>query len=181
RLLGDVPAALAEPHPGLGLGDRVRQPVGVVGRDLEQVEGDPLGRLRPDTRQPPELVDQGLDRRRVGGAHRSSSGSSSEPGNASASWSSGPFTASGGASVSALRSIWSSGSKSGSGAATSGSDGSAAAAALARSAPAPGVGAGSDAAATGAGRGGAASPAATMSSVTGVPSAADNACSTTGR
>ena len=60
--LGDVAAGAAEPHLVLDLGERVDQPayVGRVGG--EQVEGDPLGALGTDAGQPPELVDEVLDR-----------------------------------------------------------------------------------------------------------------------
>ena len=67
--VGDVEAAGAEAHLGLGLGDRAGEAGDVVGRDLQQVEGDPLRRLRPDAGKATELVDQRLDRRRVRTRH----------------------------------------------------------------------------------------------------------------
>ena len=66
--LGHVEAALAEPDPRLRLGDGPGQPLGVLGGQLQEVEGDALGRLRPDAGQAAELVDQRLDRRGVGEA-----------------------------------------------------------------------------------------------------------------
>ena len=60
--LGDVEADLAEPHAGLDLGQRVREALDVRRVGLQEVEGDPLGALRPDARQPAELVDEVLDR-----------------------------------------------------------------------------------------------------------------------
>ena len=107
--VGDVPAAHAEAHPGLGLGDRRGQPGDVVARRLQQVEGDPLRRLRTDAREPAELVDQRLDGLGVDRGHQRSS-SSCEPGNACSSRSTGPTTDSGGTSVSWLRSMSSSAS-----------------------------------------------------------------------
>src|SRR6266545_3878191 len=61
RLLGHVAADLAELDLLLDLDQDVRQSfdVGRVGR--EQVECDPLRRLRADAREPAELVDQVLD------------------------------------------------------------------------------------------------------------------------
>ena len=67
--VGDVEAAGAEAHLRLGVADRRGEAVDVVGGDLEQVEGDALGRLRPDAGQAAELVDQRLDRRGVGARH----------------------------------------------------------------------------------------------------------------
>ena len=49
----------------LGVGDRHRQSADVVGRQLEEVEGDALRRLRADAGQATELVDEGLNRLRV--------------------------------------------------------------------------------------------------------------------
>src|SRR5215217_2209465 len=60
--LGDVAALLAERDLLLGADQRLGEALGVVGRLLHDVEGEPLGRLRPDARQPRELVDEVLDR-----------------------------------------------------------------------------------------------------------------------
>ena len=57
RTLGEVEAGLAPRDPGLGLEDGVGEPTRVVGRCLEEVVRDALGRLRTDARQPTELVD----------------------------------------------------------------------------------------------------------------------------
>src|SRR3984885_14481380 len=59
--LGHVPAGLAESHALGHLEQRVRQPADVLGVAGQQRERDPLGALRPDARQPAELVDQVLD------------------------------------------------------------------------------------------------------------------------
>ena len=69
--LGQVEAAGAHRHLLLGLDDGPGQAVGFVGRDLQKVQGHPLGRLGPYPRQPAQLVDQSLDGDRV--AHRLSS------------------------------------------------------------------------------------------------------------
>src|SRR5918995_1224255 len=60
--LRHVEAHLAEAHLELDLGERVRQAFDVRGVGLEEVEGDALGALGTDTRQPAELVDEVLDR-----------------------------------------------------------------------------------------------------------------------
>ncbi len=67
--VGDVEAAGTEADPCLGFADRPGQAGDIVAGDLEQVEGDPLRRLRADAGQPAELVDQRLDRRGVGAGH----------------------------------------------------------------------------------------------------------------
>ena len=109
RVFGDVEAAVAEPHPGLGVGEGMGEPGDVVGRNLQQVERDPLRRLRPDARQPPEFVDQRLDGWRVRAGHgQERSSISSEPGKASASRSIGDLTDSGGTSTRSSRSTSSS-------------------------------------------------------------------------
>ena len=61
--LGDVEAPPAPGDPLLRLGDRPGEPVGVLGRGLQEVERDPLRRLRADAGQAAELVDERLDRR----------------------------------------------------------------------------------------------------------------------
>ncbi len=62
RLLRDVAADLAEPDARLDLGQRDDQPPHVRGVRGEHVERDPLRALGTDAGQPPELVDQVLDR-----------------------------------------------------------------------------------------------------------------------
>ena len=64
--LGHVEAAAAPRHPLLDHADGPGQSQGVLGRQLQEVEGDALSRLRPDAGQPAELVDEILDR---GGVH----------------------------------------------------------------------------------------------------------------
>ena len=66
--LGHVPAATTERDTGLDLDDGVGQAFGVLLGQLQQVEGNALGRLGPDTRQTAELIDQLLD---GGGVHSS--------------------------------------------------------------------------------------------------------------
>src|SRR5690554_4308895 len=60
--LGDVEADGAEPHLLLDPAHRARQPVDVGRVRGQQVEGDPLGALRPDAGKAAKLVDQVLDR-----------------------------------------------------------------------------------------------------------------------
>ena len=69
--LGDVEAPAAPGDALLRLGDDPGEAVGVLGRRLEEVERDPLRRLRPDAGEAAELVDQGLDGRGVRAAHAS--------------------------------------------------------------------------------------------------------------
>src|SRR5690606_1905294 len=59
--LGDVEAGAAERHLLLDLGDGPGQAQGVLRVDLQQVEGDALGRLGPDAGEAAQLVDQVLD------------------------------------------------------------------------------------------------------------------------
>ena len=109
RVLGDVETPVAEPHPRLGIGERVGEAGDVVGGHLQEVERDPLRRLRPDPGQPAQLVDEGLDRRGVRAGHgQDRSSINSEPGKASASRSIGDFTDSGGTSTRSSRSTSSS-------------------------------------------------------------------------
>src|SRR5690606_15468759 len=61
-VLRDVAATLAEADLVLDLGQGVDEPLDLVGVRREKVEGDALGALGPDPGQPPELVDQVLDR-----------------------------------------------------------------------------------------------------------------------
>src|SRR5690606_34520283 len=67
--LGQVEAPAAEGDALLGGGDGGGQPEGVGALDLEEVEGDPLGRLGADAGEPSQLVDELLDGPRVGAAH----------------------------------------------------------------------------------------------------------------
>src|SRR2546425_3281392 len=60
--LRDVAALSTEEDPFLGLHDGRGQALGILGRRLHEPERQPLGGLRPDPRQPSELVDQLLDR-----------------------------------------------------------------------------------------------------------------------
>ena len=57
--------------------DRLREPGGVLPRAPQEVEGDPLGRLRPDPGELPQLVDQARDGGRV--VHRRSPSVASTP------------------------------------------------------------------------------------------------------
>ena len=59
---GEVVAAPAPRHPLLGVDDRGREPLRVLGRGLQEIERDALRRLRADAGQPAELVDERLDR-----------------------------------------------------------------------------------------------------------------------
>src|SRR5690606_20295774 len=68
--LGDVEALAAEADLLLHLDDRPGEAVRLLRVHLEQVEGDALGRLRPDARQPAERVDELLDGDRVGRRHQ---------------------------------------------------------------------------------------------------------------
>src|SRR5690606_9663531 len=61
-LLGDVPADLAEAHARLDVADHLDEARDVLRVLGEEVERDALGALGPDAGQPPELVDQVLDR-----------------------------------------------------------------------------------------------------------------------
>src|SRR5450759_4711934 len=61
-LLRDVAAQRAEPHASLDLGECVDEPADVRLVCREHVESDALGALGTDPGQPPELVDQILDR-----------------------------------------------------------------------------------------------------------------------
>jgi hypothetical protein len=56
--LGDIETSGAERDALFDGDDRLSQPESVFRRHLEQVEGDPLCRLGPDTRKPPQFVDQ---------------------------------------------------------------------------------------------------------------------------
>src|SRR3954447_18799526 len=58
---GHVPTDHAEPDLLADLGERVHEAAHVLRVGLQDVEGDPLGALRPDPGQPPELVDEVLD------------------------------------------------------------------------------------------------------------------------
>ena len=60
--LGHVEAPGAQGDPLLHGDDGLGQPQRVLGGHLQQVEGDPLRRLRPDAGQPTHLVDEGLER-----------------------------------------------------------------------------------------------------------------------
>src|SRR5690606_1348076 len=72
--LAHVEAAGAEPHPLLGVGDGTGQAEGVLLRQLQEVEGDALGRLGPDPRELAQLVDEVLDRGGVGAGHGARTG-----------------------------------------------------------------------------------------------------------
>jgi len=61
-VVGDVAAHRAEAHAVADLGQHRGEPVDVRRFDGQQVKGDALRALRPDTRQLAELVDQILDR-----------------------------------------------------------------------------------------------------------------------
>ena len=63
----DVRAARAAVEAALGVEQRARERLDVALRAVEQVEGEALGGLRADPRQPPELPDQGDER--CGEAH----------------------------------------------------------------------------------------------------------------
>ena len=65
--LGHVEAPGAQGDALLDGDDGLGQSQGVLGGHLEEVEGDPLGRLGPHTGQPAELVDQRLQGSRVDG------------------------------------------------------------------------------------------------------------------
>ena len=69
--LGDVEAAPAPVTRSLASMIARGEAVGVLGRGLQEVERDPLRRLRADAGQPPELVDERLDRPFVRAAHAS--------------------------------------------------------------------------------------------------------------
>jgi len=56
-----VPAGPAEPDLLCHLDQRVREPLHLGLIDGQQVKSDPLGALRADPGQPPELVDEILD------------------------------------------------------------------------------------------------------------------------
>ena len=92
------------------------QPGRVLGRQLQEVEGDALRGLRSDAGKAAELVDQRLDGGGVGRGHLSSRRRSSAPGNAWVTRSSGADACSGPASTSSAGSIASSGSRIGRGA-----------------------------------------------------------------
>ena len=65
--LGHVEAADAQRHALLHGHDGIGQAQGVLGRHLEEMESDALGRLGTDARKPAELVDEGLQRTREDG------------------------------------------------------------------------------------------------------------------
>src|SRR5882762_8326016 len=67
--LGEVEAAPAPAHALLRLDDGARETVGVLGRGLQQVEGDALRRFGADAGEPSQLVDQALHRPFEGGCH----------------------------------------------------------------------------------------------------------------
>src|SRR3989440_745358 len=67
--LGEVEAAPAPAHALLRLDDGTRETVGVLGRGLQQVEGDALRRFGADAGEPSQLVDQALHRPFEGGCH----------------------------------------------------------------------------------------------------------------
>jgi hypothetical protein len=58
----DVEADRAEHGALFDLDDRSRQTSRILGSDFQQMKGDPLSGLRTDAREPPELVDEVLDR-----------------------------------------------------------------------------------------------------------------------
>jgi hypothetical protein len=64
-LVGQVEAALTEPDGLLGVYQGLSQRKGLFRGETEQVERQPLGRLRPDAGELREFVDEPLDGRAV--------------------------------------------------------------------------------------------------------------------
>lgn len=69
HFVADVEADLTKPHLRLGLTDGTGETEGVGIRQLDEMKGDALGRLRADAREPAKLVDERLDCRRIDADH----------------------------------------------------------------------------------------------------------------
>ena len=84
--LGDVAAARTEADRRLDLGEDGRQPGDLLRVGAQQMERDPLGRLRADPRKSPQLVDEVLDHALVHGVSLGGAGVTPEQVGHSAGW-----------------------------------------------------------------------------------------------